>query len=655
MKKPFIAAFAIAFAATAALARTVSLDSIEGTSARVTVGSGDGSCYLRIAYGKSDGGVKSLAGWDSYSRSLAEIPAAGATVTVQVPSEALYRPDIALCARFVVTEHPYDAHLAYLRGNGLTWFDTGITNNSSDTIFFDFTWLSPHQVENVGNKYGWLYGCRDSAFLKNISLTSDGGGPICTDFTSTSMTSGNVPGRVPGIDPSEFVVPFHIAITNSAAERWCRYEDANISREYRNTDETFESPFECSHSARIFSIAGNPTDLGEICSTNILFHGCRIVRNGETIADMIPVVVYDELGRGAGAGRIYDCVRKKILERGGTISQFSVETEGSVLPSVVAASAAIGSQCPIVLHSLQRGRVRFSVAKGFPGRKVVLACDAGDEGTSPDNYDNLVEIATLSGDEETFNVQLPSGWGGAIGCFRLFLMDSDFEPYLDSSGTQYIDTCWTNGYENVVEMVFVPLSPSEFSSAKPLYGCRNGASSRNILMFGDSQGIAMDFNNENYSPYRLGQFTVVGYRYRLLNSAAKRIAERSRAGVLDAAKTNATPWTASFTCAGSAYLFAGNDMSSGSPALLWPANGLPSLRFHSLKVWNAGGKSCCDMRPCKIGGVGQVYDAVRERYFTNSGTGDFTFGHHGSSDAVALSIPVTPQTNIGGGFMVIVH
>jgi hypothetical protein len=139
----------------------------------------------------------------------------------------------------------------------------------------------------------------------------------------------------------------------------------------------------------------------------------------------------------------------------------------------------------------------------------------------------------------------------------------------------------------------------------------------------------------------------------MVNSAARRVAERLQDGAVVDTYSNTKACADVFACAGNAYLFAANNMSGGSPAVLWPSNGLPSIRFYSLDVTTTDGAACCSIRPCKRGGVGEVYDSVRNRYFQNSGTGSFAFGCKGT--ALAVSDLITPQTKFGGGMTIFVR
>jgi len=210
-----------------------------------------------------------------------------------------------------------------------------------------------------------------------------------------------------------------------------------------------------------------------------------------------------------------------------------------------------------------------------------------------------------------------------------------------------------NGNSNIVELSFQPLALP--SNARAFYGCRNAADSRNISMFVDNTNFYCDFNNSDYHNYRvIAEDRSTSHRYRMVDSAARRIVELSQAGVVVSAFTNAIPCTDTFTCAGSAYLFAANDMSNNSPAILWNSNGLPSIRFYSLRVWTTDGTLVSEMLPVEVGGVAKVYDTVRDRYFENAGTGDFTYG-------ITVMPPfcvgdlITPQTKFGGGMTIFVR
>ena len=317
------------------------------------------------------------------------------------------------------------------------------------------------------------------------------------------------------------------------------------------------------------------------------------------------------------------------------------------------ASAAQGyessSLSAITVTGIDGGYISVTVCAGVADLRLVLAYGASDAGNAIVDWDGVIAVAALEQGETKLKVPLPDGWGTSVNAFRLFAV-SDYEAWIDSSGTQYIDTDWVNGNSNIVELSFLPLALP--SNARAFYGCRNAADSRNISMFVDVSCFYCDFNNGNYDTYRLKNVPrSTAHRYRMVNSAARRVAKQLQDGAVVGTYSNTKACADVFTCAGSAYLFAANDMSGGSPAVLWSSNGLPSIRFYSLDVTTTDGAACCSIRPCKRGGVGEVFDSVRNRYFQNIGTGSFAFGCKGT--ALAVSDLITPQTNTG--FMVIVH
>lgn len=175
-------------------------------------------------------------------------------------------------------------------------------------------------------------------------------------------------------------------------------------------------------------------------------------------------------------------------------------------------------------------------------------------------------------------------------------------------------------------------------------------------MFVDNLGFCLDFNNSDYSPYRLNGVTRNSdYRFRMLDSAARRVAEWSQAGVVMGSKESSAACPDNFTCAGSAYLFAANDMSGGSPAVLWSGNGLLPIRFYSLRVWTTDGTLASEILPVEVNGVAKVYDTVRGRYFENAGTGDFTYVEIESGPPFSVGDLITPKTTFGGALIISVR
>ena len=630
---------AIALSAPAALARTVSLDSIDGTAATVTVGPGEANETLRLAYGKVDGGTD-MSAWGTISASLADVPAEGGTFNVVLPLAPLESLD-SLVWR-IVTAPPHIATLAAIYGNGQTYFDTGITNASTDSVELAI------RVSSYGSGYSGIFGARADASEQNISTFCSKDCDVYVDFNSSDAITYRAVPTFPG--GSDYAA-LDMTIAISAAERHVdafRNGVAVSSTRNSSTNRTVcANEFVCAGSAYIFRINGQPqSGWGYTAGSGYGFVSCRIDRGGAMVADMVPVLL------SAGEGAIYDQVRKCYLTKLGTISALGTGaiTSFSAITGATDAYRRAASR-EITVSKASDNKLKVKVNAGETSGSLVMAYGASDAGGHRGNWNANSVIAQFGNAALSVEVDFPAGWGETVTALRFFAVS--LESYLESSGTQYIDTCWTNGSNHVVEMNFQPLALP--NNGRALYGCRKGASDKNIVMFVDGSDFICDFNSSDYGRYRVKAGRSASHRYRMVDSAARRIVERSQAGVVVSAFTNAIPCTDTFTCAGSAYLFAGNDMSSGSPAVLWSANGLPSIRFYSLRVWTTDGTLVSEILPVEDGGVAKVYDTVRGIYLENAGSGDFTYGEIESAPPFCVGDLITPQTKSYTGFMVIVH
>ena len=232
--------------------------------------------------------------------------------------------------------------------------------------------------------------------------------------------------------------------------------------------------------------------------------------------------------------------------------------------------------------------------------------------------------------------------------------------YIESDGDQYIDTLWTNGNSHVVTLNVQPTAvPTKTGTGAggvlTYYGCRRAYDGQNISMFLDyvnnKPSFNLDFNNGNYQTYRhiVGSVSTAN-RYVLVDSAAARVVTCYDAnGDMVSSVSNTANCTATFSGAGSAYLFAINDMSSGSPALLWTNKAL--MKFYGATVEAVGGTQCCNLVPClKNGSEPGVYDTVRDLFLPNSGSGSFTYGAatgivYGDDPGLPVNFAILPIPN----------
>ena len=248
----------------------------------------------------------------------------------------------------------------------------------------------------------------------------------------------------------------------------------------------------------------------------------------------------------------------------------------------------------------------------------------------------------------------------ATGAFAAGTDYYDAVEFIASDGNQYIDTLWTNGSDHVVTLniqptVLTTTSGTGAGGIQSYYGCRKTASEFNVSIFLDylnnSPTFTVDFNNSNYSTYRLNAGGIsADRRYVIINSAASRtVIGYDESGNVVSTASDTDKSTSSFSGVGSAYLFAVNNMSSGSPAFLW--NDKAKMKFYGGTVETVGGTACCNLVPCLKNGVEPgVYDSVRDVFLPNSGSGTFAYG--AKTGVVYGEAPEGGDTpGVGGGMI----
>ena len=309
-------------------------------------------------------------------------------------------------------------------------------------------------------------------------------------------------------------------------------------------------------------------------------------------------------------------------------------TEATLGDTALTGNDTAGKPKTMYLFSLHQG---WSPPVGPCGSMEVYSCQVYDGETlvrdfvpsvrSSDNKAGLYDRVT-----DAFFGNLGSGDldAGPEVCYFVGV------EYIECDGNQYIDTLWTNGSNHVITF---DLQPTELPTASgtgaggviTYYGCRSTHEAQNISFFMDfvnnAPAFSVDFNNGSYATYRLNAANVsTNRRYVVVNSAASRsVTGYDASGNVVSTVSDTDNCTASFSCAGSAYLFAINNMSSGSPALLW--NNKAKMKFYGATVETADGEPCCNLVPClKNGTTPGVYDTVRDIFLPNAGSGTFTYG-----------------------------
>ena len=197
--------------------------------------------------------------------------------------------------------------------------------------------------------------------------------------------------------------------------------------------------------------------------------------------------------------------------------------------------------------------------------------------------------------------------------------DAEVE-YLESNGTQYIDT----GIYYATPIEFrSDVSVTEIEGSNCVFGCSTvtnrfflGISTARNIDLGMGGGIA----NPNFA-----QSIVLGQRYLLryqLASGRRQVWQDGTSlwsGVLQPAPSNVSIWA-----------FGSRRGPSDSEAYMRPSDGWKG-RFYSLKIMQGAGYPLVrDYQPVRVGSgssaVGYLYDRVSGTLFGNAGTGAFTIG-----------------------------
>lgn len=205
---------------------------------------------------------------------------------------------------------------------------------------------------------------------------------------------------------------------------------------------------------------------------------------------------------------------------------------------------------------------------------------------------------------------------GLKGNTQQVILPSEYTQvdYIQSSGTQYIDLNYILKNSNSVELR-VKASDNN-SSTKMIFGSRAGASDNNFSI-NITDRVTLDYNNSNYNTYRAVYNYEVDKEYILYISKSKRTIYDGNRNVL---VENSTICNDTITTPQNATLFYINP----KPSNTWY---IPNAKVYTCKIWNDT-TLVRDMIPCYRNSDSAVgmYDLVNNVFYTNSGTGTFTYG-----------------------------
>ncbi len=230
-----------------------------------------------------------------------------------------------------------------------------------------------------------------------------------------------------------------------------------------------------------------------------------------------------------------------------------------------------------------------------------------------------LDSSGVAGLYDTVNNKFYRNSGSGVFSYgNLILDEADITEveYIESSGTQYIDT----GYIPAPNTrVLIDMDITAASTAKALFGARTSANV-GFLMFtyANNAGFQSDYGSQQLQP--IGS-----------TSSGRHMIDKNGASVTVDDVLIGTHSAATFTIPHTLFLFSVNKAGTAMTSYSCTA------KLYSCKIYE-GSVLVRDYLPCidSSGTVG-LYDTVNELFYRNSGTGVFTAG------AVVITVPPNPE------------
>ena len=199
-------------------------------------------------------------------------------------------------------------------------------------------------------------------------------------------------------------------------------------------------------------------------------------------------------------------------------------------------------------------------------------------------------------------------------------LPSDYQEvdYIQSSGTQYIDTGYKPSEKDSFEFAF---NENDLTTDQNIFGARTSATSNNLTVkYENDNVIEADYGNYNTNRKRI-----------TLNNTNKNVFKLESNSKIIFNGTSHSLTAVTFQLEYNALIF---DIG-GNP---YDTNKFKGKLYY-FKIWN-GGTLVRDYVPCyrKSDGTIGLYDLVNHKFYTNKGTGTFTKGPDSSSPTVSPSM-----------------
>lgn len=192
-----------------------------------------------------------------------------------------------------------------------------------------------------------------------------------------------------------------------------------------------------------------------------------------------------------------------------------------------------------------------------------------------------------------------------------------FVEYIESTGTQWIDTGFKPNQDTTIEMDY-QLTTTE--TYRYLFGTRGNASNNYRLMY----YIVINSSNQ----YAVGHNDLLGnvFVQQTTPNTDRHIMHRNKGTIyIDNKFAHGFNAAVTFECVNNLEIFACYSNREGANPV--------KMRLYSFKIFEGslngnGGALLMDFKPCyrKVDKVGGLYDTVSGEFFENQGTGNFLIG-----------------------------
>ena len=632
-----VRAYGFWFVTRGAERRTVAVGSIrEGgvIEAVVSKAAAGTTNVLFVAYGSTQGG-DTPESWATCERVCLVGPDAE-TVAVTVPG---WR-EVTTAARFFLAECnalPYDAQVEWIASQGDQWIDTEYTGSRTDEYEIAFRSDNASGQFLLGS-YG-TSGANSSRYSVVQQSVLDDGLKLCCGYNAWyGYTTAYIRRGADSVVNIEFG-------TSSIVWKWGLLGKPLSTVFTKNDSVAAAAP---ASNKPLYLFARNCGGSSVDGKSKARLYYCTIRHDGELVRDFIPVVkdgvagLYDRKNgkchwnKGSGAFRYGPEIPESGFEVGGVAAMsdaVSLQAEHRTvsLDEVIAGSNGEVFAC------------RLGFANGAAGdepSRLVFAYGAEDGGAELSAWDGAIVAADIAPGDTSFIYWMPDAIPSGTFHYRFFLVaPGDGLPgasgvgYIQSTGSEWINTGWIANYDDDYDIVFRSLV--EPSSNFILLGAANANTTSERMNFVQAYNGKYTFLFDGYKNATTGSTGVAPVKDRDMHFAVKFHKGEQSLSLATLGESLVKKVTINATAApknktAPLYLFARNLNKNG-------VDNKATARLYSCTI-DRDGVRARDFTPCVKNDAVGLYDRTTGCFYGNgSGSGAFIAGDEAGGVAAVYS------------------